>query len=139
MPAVYALAMRRLLPERFAVVGVARTQQSTEDWVAAMEDAVREYGRDRFREDIWRELAGGMRYVSTEFDDASGEDTVASTLAELDEERGSGGNRLFYFAVPPEVIGTLVRGDRRAARAARAGRGSSSRSRSATTSTRRAS
>ena len=29
MPALYSLALRRLLPERFAVVGAARTEETT--------------------------------------------------------------------------------------------------------------
>jgi len=40
-PALYALALRRLLPERFGVVGVARTEQSTKEWIAEMKKAVR--------------------------------------------------------------------------------------------------
>ena len=35
-PALYALALRRLLPERFGVVGVARTEQTTKQWIAEM-------------------------------------------------------------------------------------------------------
>ena len=52
-PALYSLAFRRLLPEQFAIVGVARTEQSTEDWIAEMKKAVQEHGRDEFREDVW--------------------------------------------------------------------------------------
>jgi glucose-6-phosphate 1-dehydrogenase len=109
IPAVYALAVRGLLPERFAVVGVARTEQSTEDWVAQMEEAVREFARDKLRDDVWQRLAAGMRYVATDFASEEGEDLVAETLRELDAELGLGGNRVFYFAVPPDAIGTLVR------------------------------
>ena len=64
----------RLLPERFGIVGVARTEQTTKDWVAAMKEAVQEYGRDEFRADVWDELAAGMRYVATDFADDEGED-----------------------------------------------------------------
>ena len=41
-PALYALAVRRLLPERFGVVGVARTEQTSKQWIAGMKKAVRE-------------------------------------------------------------------------------------------------
>jgi glucose-6-phosphate 1-dehydrogenase len=114
-PALYALAVRDLLPEQFAVVGIARTAQSTEDFVAAMEEAVREFGRDEFRPEIWERLAAFTRYVSTDFADESGEDLVAKTLTELDEKAGTRGNRLYYLAVPPEAMPTLVRelGERR--------------------------
>jgi len=41
-PALYALAYRRLLPERFSVVGVARSQQTTAQFRASMKQAVKE-------------------------------------------------------------------------------------------------
>jgi glucose-6-phosphate 1-dehydrogenase len=115
LPALYSLAFRRLLPERFAVIGVARSEATTDEWIARMEGAVREHGRDEFRQDVWEELAGGMRYVATDFANEGGEEAVAQQLTELDEERGTAGNRLYYFAVPPSAISTLVReiGERR--------------------------
>ena len=48
-PALYSLALRGLLPERFGVVGVARTEQTTKQWIAEMKKAVKEHGRDELR------------------------------------------------------------------------------------------
>jgi glucose-6-phosphate 1-dehydrogenase len=114
-PALYALASRRLLPERFGVVGVARTEQTTKQWVADMKKAVQEHGRDEFQADVWSELAAGLRYVATEFVDDAGEDRVVEALRDLDETRGTAGNRLHYLAVPPGAFETIVRelGERR--------------------------
>jgi len=116
-PALYALALRRLLPEQFAIVGVARSEETHEAFRDRMEQAVREFGRDEFRQDVWDSLAEGIRYVATDFADEEGEDRVAACLAELDEERGTRGNRVFYLAVPPAAIGTLIQelGKRRGA------------------------
>jgi glucose-6-phosphate 1-dehydrogenase len=36
-PALYALAVRELLPERFAVLGTARTEQTSEEFRSTME------------------------------------------------------------------------------------------------------
>jgi len=107
-PALYALAYRRLLPEKFAVVGVARTEESDDAFRDRMEAAVREHARDPFRDDIWQGLADGMRYISTEFENDDGEEQLARCLVHLDEERGTARNRLYYFAVPPSAIGTIV-------------------------------
>ena len=114
-PALYALAYRNLLPERFAVVGVARTEESTRAFVSAMRKAVKEYARDPFRSDVFESLAAGVRYVATDFSDEGGEDRVRDALAELDEARGCDGNRLHYLAVPPQAFGTVIRevGERR--------------------------
>jgi glucose-6-phosphate 1-dehydrogenase len=108
-PALYALAFRRLLPEQFGVVGVARSEETTEGWVEAMREAVEKHARDEFRQDVWDALAEGMRYVATDFADATGEDRIVEVLNELDETRGTAGNRVYYLAVPPEAIATLVR------------------------------
>src|SRR5947208_8200509 len=68
-PALYSLAYRRLLPESFAVVGVARTEESDEDFKERMKEAVQEHSRDDFRDDAWELLADGMRYVAMDFAD----------------------------------------------------------------------
>ena len=114
-PALYSLAFRRLLPEKFGIVGIARTEQTTKQWVADMKKAVKEHGRDELRADVWNELATGMRYVSTDFADDRGEDDVVEALHDLDEKRGTAGNRLYYLAVPPAAFETIVNklGDRR--------------------------
>ena len=60
-PALYSLAIRDLLPEQFAILGVARTEQATEEFVHAMEAAVREFGRDDFKQEVWDEVAERTR------------------------------------------------------------------------------
>jgi glucose-6-phosphate 1-dehydrogenase len=114
-PALYSLAFRRLLPERFGIVGVARTEQTTKQWIAEMKKAVKEHGRDEMRSEVWNEVAAGMRYVATDFADDQGEDNVVEALRELDEKRGIAGNRLYYLAVPPAAFETIVNklGERR--------------------------
>jgi glucose-6-phosphate 1-dehydrogenase len=116
-PALYSLAYRRLLPERFAVVGVARTEQTTRQWLSSLRASVKEHARDPYRADVWASLAAGVRYVATEFSDDRGEDAVGDVLAELDRSRGTAGNRVYYLAVPPQAFETVVReiGERRSA------------------------
>jgi glucose-6-phosphate 1-dehydrogenase len=114
-PALYSLALRRLLPQKFGVVGVARTEESDDEFRERMKRAVQEFGRDEFRDETWDWLAGGMRYVATDFSDEGGQNRVIAVLEQLDEERGTAGNRVGYLAVPPSALATLVRaiGERR--------------------------
>ena len=116
-PALYSLALRRLLPEKFAVVGVARSEESDDEFRERMKHAVQEFGRDKFKEDVWNWLADGMHYVATDFADEGGEDHIAAVLNELDRSRGTAGNRVYYLAVPPDAISTLLHeiGERRSA------------------------
>ncbi|HEV8687566.1 MAG TPA: glucose-6-phosphate dehydrogenase [Gaiellaceae bacterium] len=114
-PALYALAVRHLLPEPFAVLGSARSPMSTDEFRKDMEEAVKQYARDEFKPEVWEELASATFYVPTEFENDQGENRIAQKLEELDQERGTQGNRLYYLAVPPSAIATLVReiGERR--------------------------
>ena len=107
-PALYALAFRNLLPTSFAIVGSARTPMSDDDFRTIVEESIREYARDEFRSEVWDGLAGGVRYVTLDFSDDARQDKLAACLGELDEGRGTRGNRLFYFSVPPDAIATLV-------------------------------
>src|ERR687886_1878996 len=53
LPALYSLAFRRLLPEQFGVVGVARTEMSNDEFREYAKEAVSKHARDEFREDVW--------------------------------------------------------------------------------------
>jgi glucose-6-phosphate 1-dehydrogenase len=107
-PALYALATRNMLPERFGVLGVARTEMSTDEFRARMRDAVKENCRDVLRDDVWEKLAAGIRYQPTDLADEASWGRVGAALDELDRERGTGGNRIFYLAVPPSVFEEIV-------------------------------
>ena len=108
MPALYALMLRRLLPPRFAIVGVARTEEDDEGFREDMKQAVQKHARDEFRQDVWDELAANMHYVATDFADETGEHALGDLLSRLDEERDLGGNRVYYLAVPPAAFTIIV-------------------------------
>ena len=73
-----------------------------------MEHAVREFGRDDFDEAVWEWLASATRYIALDFADEEGEDRLAALLTELDEERGTRGNRVYYLAIPPQAMAMVV-------------------------------
>ena len=108
MPALYALMLRRLLPPRFAIVGVARTEGDDDGFRKDMKEAVQKHARDEFREDVWDELAESLHYIATDFADEGGENKLATLLIKLDKERDLGGNRVYYLAVPPAAFPTIV-------------------------------
>ena len=108
MPALYSLAFRQLLPPRFAVIGVARTDGNDDSWRADMKQAVQQHGRDEFRQDIWDPLAANMHYIATDFADEGGEDALEQRVAQCDQECNLGGNRVYYLAVPPPAFPEIV-------------------------------
>src|SRR5262245_14097093 len=78
MPAVYDLANRGLLPPGFALVGFARREWANQDFADVVHAAVKEHARTPFREEVWRQLSEGIRFVPGEI----GNDEAFRTLAE---------------------------------------------------------
>ena len=109
-PALYALAYRRLLPETFAIVGTARSEWTDQEFRDRMEHAVREFGRDDFNQEVWDRLAGATRYLAMDFADESKADELITLLNQLDGERGTRGNRVYYLAVPPQAMPAIAKG-----------------------------
>ena len=101
MPAVYDLANRGLLPPGFALVGFARREWAHEDFAEVVHDSVKQYARTEFKEDVWKQLAKGIRFVQGTFDDDASFDRLKDTIEELDRKRGTMGNHAFYLSIPP--------------------------------------
>jgi glucose-6-phosphate 1-dehydrogenase len=108
MPAIYDLANRGLLPPGFSLVGFARRDWADQDFAQIVHDAVKSHARTEFREEVWKQLAEGFRFVPGEFDDDQAFDMLRRTIEELDEARGTGGNYAFYLAIPPSFFGQVA-------------------------------
>jgi glucose-6-phosphate 1-dehydrogenase len=108
MPAVYDLANRGLLPPGFSLVGFARRDWADQDFAQVVHDAVREHSRTEFREEVWQQLAEGMRFIPGDFDDDRAFKQLRSAVDELDASRGTSGNYAFYLSVPPKFFPKVV-------------------------------
>jgi glucose-6-phosphate 1-dehydrogenase len=102
IPAVYDLANRGLLPPGFGLVGFARRDWEAQDFEKVVHDSVREHARTPWSEDVWKQLANGIRFVAGDFDDDAAFDRLKTTIEELDATRGTNGNHAFYLSIPPK-------------------------------------
>ncbi|MBI2886049.1 MAG: glucose-6-phosphate dehydrogenase [Chloroflexi bacterium] len=109
MPALYQLALNRLLPAEFTVLGFARSPLSDEEFRRTMRAAVGEFSRTQpLREPVWDSFSQGLFYLSGNLDDPQAYQRIAARLDELDRTRGTCGNRLFYLATPPSAFPVIV-------------------------------
>jgi glucose-6-phosphate 1-dehydrogenase len=121
-PALYNLALDGLLPDRLAVVGVARRPMEDDAFRRSMEEAVGRYSRRRpLRADIWRDLARATTYLQGDFRDAGTFTRLGERLGALSAGGGPGRNCLYYLATPPSAYTVIVGGLRDAGLAGRRG------------------
>ena len=69
---------------------------------------MRKNARTPFREEVWRQLSEGIRFVPGEIGDEKSFADLTDTIADLDEARGTGGNHAFYLSIPPGLFQTVV-------------------------------
>lgn len=104
MPALYNLAVEHLLPHSFAIVGFSRTEKGHEDFRQDMREAVEENARYPLQSEVWDSFADGLFFQPADFADLEDYRKLAKLLKQIDQERGTQGNRIFYFATPPTVF-----------------------------------
>ena len=110
VPALYRLVQERLLPAEFAIIGLARTEMSSEEFRARMKEAVAEFSEAKsVDEEVWNSFAQGLHYLTADINNPEDYKKLSELLAQVDQERGTQGNRLFYLSVAPKFYGEAVK------------------------------
>jgi glucose-6-phosphate 1-dehydrogenase len=102
MPALYSLAVQQLLPPETAIIGMSRSDLGDEGFRERMRASVAAHGGGEPDPEVWDGFARRLGYIAASYDDPDGYRRLAARLRELDEGRGTRGNRLFYLATAPE-------------------------------------
>ena len=108
IPALYDLAAQRRLPMEFAVVGVSRTEMSHEEFREQLHGALKEQRPGRVSEDVWESFSRGIFYLPGDSKKPETYEELKSFLKQLDEERGTEGNRIYYLSSSPSLFPTIV-------------------------------
>ncbi len=104
-PSLHNLGKDGLLPEHFAIVGLARHPLSEDQFRAQFRTSVREAAGDSPASDATLDsLASRLYYVQADFTEQTGYARLVEKLAEIDRTEGTAGNYLFYLATAPDYF-----------------------------------
>jgi glucose-6-phosphate 1-dehydrogenase len=108
IPSLYALGCQGLLPEPFAIIGVARREWDDEAFRQDMREIVRRKGP--FREAQWQKFARGLMYVHGDFSSPASDAyaTLREKIIKLQAERYIPDNLLFHLSTPPSFYGEIA-------------------------------
>jgi glucose-6-phosphate 1-dehydrogenase len=107
-PALYSLYKNGLLPEQFAVVGVARKNKSQDEFCEDIRQSVLEFSRyNEIDSAVWNDFKARLHYYPLDVSEPSGYSGLKTLLSALDRTLDIPGNRLFYLAMAPEFFGTV--------------------------------
>src|SRR5687767_7018018 len=109
IPALYRLVQERLLPAEFAIIGLGRTAMTDDEYREKMKESVVEFSEAKKVDDeVWNSFAQGMKFLPSNIENAECYQVLAKMLEEVDRDRGTQGNRLFYLSVAPEFYAEAV-------------------------------
>src|SRR6201982_1679300 len=108
IPALYNLAADGDLPPGLSVVGFARRDKNDEVFRQELYEAARKYSRQPIDDALWKNFASSIFYHRSEFSDEEGYRRLGERLAEIDRERGTRGNRIYYLSAGPDQFEPIL-------------------------------
>jgi glucose-6-phosphate 1-dehydrogenase len=97
-----------LIPETTTIVGTSRTEYSDEEFRAEMRKALDEHSRTTPTDESWAVFSPRLRYIAGDATDTELYSRLRERLEEIDSQRGTGGNRVFYLATLPRFFGPIA-------------------------------
>jgi glucose-6-phosphate 1-dehydrogenase len=104
LPALYNLARDGALPERFELIGVARSDRPHECFREMARESITRFSRRAPDPGVLDGLLAKMRYVPGAFEDRGVYAEIERVLREVDEQAGEPLNRVFYLSTPPQLF-----------------------------------
>src|SRR6185437_7113860 len=116
VPALYNLARTKVLPEQFALIGVALSERTTESWrehlygmlKSFVGNAAAEFDVDHIDDAVWKQLADKMTYVQGDLTRPELYEKLRGVLDNAEKTHGTQGNVIFYLAIADRFFGTVV-------------------------------
>ena len=108
LPAIYNLAHEGALPERFNLIGCARSEWSDDEFRDIAREAITKFSRRPPDATVLESLLARFHYVPGAFD----EDNLYTQIAELAEEEDKEAdlvyNRIFYLSTSPQFFEAIA-------------------------------
>jgi glucose-6-phosphate 1-dehydrogenase len=109
IPAIYNLAKGKLLPEKFALIGVSVEQFSTDEFRAHASDDIKQYSTSGVDKESWDWFVQRLFYIPGDFNDPQLYAKLHEQLGKVQNEEGTGGSCLFYLATSPTFFSVIAK------------------------------
>jgi glucose-6-phosphate 1-dehydrogenase len=104
IPALYQLHHNGFLPERCAIIGVARRDKTDDSWRGEMHEAVKKERPTDFEEGLWNTFAQRLHYVSVDIEKEGEFQQLKQRVEAIEKDAGISGVRIVYLATAPELF-----------------------------------
>jgi len=108
LPALYNLKAFKLLPENFAVIGVAVSDSNDELYRTKITADIKEFATRPVDDKDWADFAQRSYYIAGDFNNPDTFKHLSAKISDVQKTWSLPGNVLFYLAVAPSFFAKVV-------------------------------
>jgi glucose-6-phosphate 1-dehydrogenase len=108
IPALCNLAVAKLLPSQFVIVGFAFDPLTTESFRQQLTENIKTFATSPVDAKVWSWFLERIYYVQGDFKDPVAYDRLRAQLEQVEKDHQTAGNRIFYMAVAPQFFAPII-------------------------------
>jgi glucose-6-phosphate 1-dehydrogenase len=108
-PALFNLHLDDWMPDRFMVFGLGRDVMKQDAFRGRLRDGVDKNSRRKIDdEEAWKQFVANAVYMQIDVTTAAGFGVLKKRLEEVEHKWDAAADRIFYLALPPQVVGDVL-------------------------------
>jgi glucose-6-phosphate 1-dehydrogenase len=109
IPSLFNLYRKGFMAEGSKIIGFSRSFADHFAFRSAMKKALQEFGtKDQQNDPDWKDFSEILHYISADFNNIDEFKKLETEIGTIESKGETCGNRLFYFATPPQFYETLI-------------------------------
>ena len=108
LPALYFMEQERQLKDSFKVICIARKEKTDLQYREESSFSIKKFSRVKVHEEPLKKLLARISYHQMDFSGSENYDSLKLFAEKISGEKCERCERIFYLAVPPSLIGTIV-------------------------------
>jgi glucose-6-phosphate 1-dehydrogenase len=108
-PALYNLFLDNSMPEKFSIIGIARTEYEEIAYKEHLLDGIINFSRRKDEDKKWPDFSTRLRYVKMDVADQNAYNQIAEIVKQKEQEFGEYPTLIFYMAVAPQLVPVIVK------------------------------
>jgi glucose-6-phosphate 1-dehydrogenase len=107
-PALFNLFIDKHMPDKFQIVGIARTEFKDGEYVKHLREGVEHFSARKGEDAAWTEFEKHISYLQFDASQKEGYSQMTDVVAQKEKEFGAKPVVIFYMAVAPQLVPGIV-------------------------------
>ncbi|HET6382418.1 MAG TPA: glucose-6-phosphate dehydrogenase [Armatimonadota bacterium] len=107
-PALFDLACQGQLPAHYSLIGVGRTEMTTDQFREDIHQSILQHSRPHtMAQRVWEEFGARLTLLSGDFSQSDCYQNLKGLCERDDQQFETQGNRLYFFSIAPDMFNTV--------------------------------